>query len=478
MKGHCLIIDELGNTILDKSNAIHPSNMAQIIARALSNDSNYWINSIAFGNGGCDIISDEYIPRTLNDGIVRKSWDDNLYNEIYRIYLDQVDLELDTGYDDVPLDGQLENSIVSLHPKISRFNRNKQGIVSFLEDGKTKIEILVKLENIPNNQFVSGGVFTFDEIALYSGITLPKTRSVQKILYNVKNIDLIRKPLKFYANVDDILRSFDINTVNFVTQLNDLLKLYRTTVTSESTLYFENPINLSLININKKLNALGFEKVELGIVHQLTVRSKNDNLPLLIDYLKQYTPVSIEEDSYLIFESNIKFSIVNKYEAGAEDLFVLLLATIMVPEYTYCEDNSIEEAKRLSKNDPLNPENEIPRLLTHLTFEPIDKPAMSNYYLIYTLEIDVDPTPEHTNDFVIPNDYRLGGTYEYNTVYPLKEWNIFHQLGYIPKVKVFVDNKLYNNYAISYGNVNTENAASNQLTIVFDQPIKGTARME
>jgi hypothetical protein len=50
--GHCLIKDENGNIILDSCNDVHPGNMARVIARGLAHESNYWINSIRFGNMG------------------------------------------------------------------------------------------------------------------------------------------------------------------------------------------------------------------------------------------------------------------------------------------------------------------------------------------------------------------------------------------------------------------------------------------
>ena len=48
--GRCQIYS--GNELVrDQLNAIHPQNMARIFARALSNEHNYFINRVAFGNG-------------------------------------------------------------------------------------------------------------------------------------------------------------------------------------------------------------------------------------------------------------------------------------------------------------------------------------------------------------------------------------------------------------------------------------------
>ena len=50
--GHVHIEDDLGEVHLDKFNAVHPQNMARVMARALANESNENIYRIAFGNGG------------------------------------------------------------------------------------------------------------------------------------------------------------------------------------------------------------------------------------------------------------------------------------------------------------------------------------------------------------------------------------------------------------------------------------------
>ncbi len=58
--GHVVVkehdkVGDAGRVLLDQKNAVHPQNMARIFARALANESNYFIHRIAFGNGGTDI---------------------------------------------------------------------------------------------------------------------------------------------------------------------------------------------------------------------------------------------------------------------------------------------------------------------------------------------------------------------------------------------------------------------------------------
>jgi hypothetical protein len=56
MSGHILVRDkETGEEIVNKRNAIHYGNMAQIVAQALNNDSNARLYYMGFGNGGTSV---------------------------------------------------------------------------------------------------------------------------------------------------------------------------------------------------------------------------------------------------------------------------------------------------------------------------------------------------------------------------------------------------------------------------------------
>lgn len=58
MSGHIIIRDkETKEEIINKRNAIHYGNMARIVAQALNNTADSYINFIAFGNGGTSIDS-------------------------------------------------------------------------------------------------------------------------------------------------------------------------------------------------------------------------------------------------------------------------------------------------------------------------------------------------------------------------------------------------------------------------------------
>ena len=85
--GRVLIHDiENGELILEKTNAIHPQNMALIIAKALAHEPTGYISQIALGNGGTYINSLNQISyRPVN--IIGTSA--ALYNETYSINVDE-----------------------------------------------------------------------------------------------------------------------------------------------------------------------------------------------------------------------------------------------------------------------------------------------------------------------------------------------------------------------------------------------------
>lgn len=88
--GHVNIRDAItGSTILTKSNAVHPQNMAIAIARSLARNSNGTIYKMSFGNGGTTINSAQQIvyksPNTTGSS--------DLYNTTYEVLVDEQDSE-------------------------------------------------------------------------------------------------------------------------------------------------------------------------------------------------------------------------------------------------------------------------------------------------------------------------------------------------------------------------------------------------
>ena len=171
IKGRCIIHDEDGNVVLDKTNDIHPGNVARMIARSLAHESNYWVNSIAFGNLGTYQYDGKYVHRTPNDGIEPDyaEWQSALYNEIYREYLDD--------HHDTISDGS--SSVLEADQPSIEGDVNTAGVSSIDDNfSRSRVVINCELNHSESNDLKD---FTFDEIALYSGISKSKFSGYQLV---------------------------------------------------------------------------------------------------------------------------------------------------------------------------------------------------------------------------------------------------------------------------------------------------------
>ena len=113
MRGHVLIRDaETGQVLLDKPNAIHYENMSLAIGYALANNSQGFIYSMAFGNGGSAVSGTgtiTYFPTNTTDPKA------DLYDPTYNKVIDgstdnfiQTNHILGTTYTDVVVTVTLE----------------------------------------------------------------------------------------------------------------------------------------------------------------------------------------------------------------------------------------------------------------------------------------------------------------------------------------------------------------------------------
>lgn len=421
IKGHCVIKDQFDNIILNKTNDIHPGNFARVIARSLSDESNYWVNSIAFGYGATvkkpDGTFKHYSP---NDGISPdySGWKSSLYYETFRKQVDPNTLGSNNT-----IETTVNGDPSSATPIYTETHRNIDGVVSYIDDDVTKVDIHCTLGvNEPSET----KVYTFDEIALYTGQNYSPVSGYQDI-----NLDVTKLTSTSYV----------LNTTLYLTlQIGETLAVVSFIVDNST---FANLIQ----NLNRSLKR--YKCYAEFLTNKIRIHSRYSSI-------KVVTAVS---------------NFINTLPA-----FLSLSVSTQVDNESY----DVLLARAVDKNNPNHPELEAPRLLTHLIFDPIDKPQHSIYYVKYTLTIAVEPTPaKNTHDYVLPNDYRLTNTYEYNSVLPSTTWNVFHQLGYTPKIYVFVDNTLLIenvDYKVSYGDAGTANAANNQVTIRFKSPQMGTAR--
>jgi hypothetical protein len=187
VKGHCKIVDDLGNVLLDKDNAIHPQNMARVIARSLSNEHNFFINRIAFGNGGTVVNAAFTITyKTPNDGQAPDiaTWNSRLYKETYSEIVNEgqevlnPDLGLDPGSADLNTGTRTGGGSVAASDPTSVVHVSGPGVRS-RDNGLTSEVIITSVLNgdEPLGQFLSDTNpptentetdFVFDEIGIYT----------------------------------------------------------------------------------------------------------------------------------------------------------------------------------------------------------------------------------------------------------------------------------------------------------------------
>ena len=150
IKGRMIIRDlETNEIVRDHTNAIHPQNMALLIARALSRDSNGYIYSLSFGNGGTFYNSSQQIvyrpPITIGSSA-------NLYNQTYSVQVD----DQSTGT-------PITNSVLSassLSPAIS----STITVTAQLNANEPLLQAAA--DNLPLNATTQ--MFMFDELGLKS----------------------------------------------------------------------------------------------------------------------------------------------------------------------------------------------------------------------------------------------------------------------------------------------------------------------
>lgn len=185
--GHGHIEDDLGNVLLDKYNAVHPQNLARVFARALSDESNYFINRIAFGNGGTIVDAAYTITyRTPNDGQSpdTATWDSRIYHETFSKIIDTGQNTLNPLLGTDPGSADLNTGIrpgggsVPSSDPTSILHISGPGVRS-LDLGLTS-EVVISATinaNEPKSQFSSDTAgptqnteasFVFDEIGLYT----------------------------------------------------------------------------------------------------------------------------------------------------------------------------------------------------------------------------------------------------------------------------------------------------------------------
>lgn len=381
MSGHLLVRDETNDKVLeDTHNAIHPQNMARIIARALSNEPNSTIFRMAFGNGGTFIDAGANIVfNPPNDGKV-SGWESRLYNEIYSEIVDETEANfaIDPG----------SAGPGAIRPGGGSSPGNDPGgggVVSQEAGLKSNVVITVFLnENEPTGQDdtildPSDLTFTFDEIGLYSpGKGAVPTAGVSSI--NVGDKDS-----------GDVAPVTPSSSVTLDITVDDLPYSCTLSIPASGT----GPLGQITYGdlcegINNGTWISAGDSINNVVYVFITDRSGGS-----------YPSITGRQSfGLLTFQSKTvgaNSSVEIGCDAGVPTDFGNVLSSGICANVNVSKvDGDIAG----SLNDVSNPENERERLLTHVVFTPIPKAKDVAISITYTLTVSVCSTSDAVVDVI------------------------------------------------------------------------------
>lgn len=362
-KGHVLIQDDLGNTLLDKDNAIHPQNMARVIARSLSNENNYIIHRIAFGNGGTVVDAGSQITYNLpNDGINDGAgYTSRLYNETYSEIIDDSNSNLGGGQGTNPGGDGGSTEHVQDGPGVYS---SEIGLIS-----EVVINAVLNVGE-PTGQYITDDQapvedtesdFMFDEIALFTtGAPDSPTQGHQDVDVGNKTASddtgispLSAQVLYFSISVDGG------GAQNITVQPN--LEITGTGAGGE-VLYSD------LITVlNGKMSG-----VTASITDTTTNVQTFGNLRFTSSTTGAASTVLIDDET-----------VGSPGTPGVDWLFQ------NIPSFVEPLDTPLDGLASGIQNDPTAPSTERERLLTHIIFSPVLKSANRTLTITYTLTVQV-----------------------------------------------------------------------------------------
>lgn len=399
LTGHVQIKDDLGNILLDQGNAIHPQNMARVIARALSNEHNSFINRIAFGNGGTIVDAAYTISyREPNDGQSpdTATWDSRIYHETFSKIIDDglttlnPKLGVDPGSADLntgirPGGGSVPSSDSVTIPHVSG-----PGVRS-VDLGLTSTIVISASLNAdePKSQFVSDtfattqnteGTFVFDEIGLYtSGAPAISSSGFQYI--DVGN----------RTSTDDtgLVKNSTYSIAVAVDGGNPVVVSFHTPILGGSGSYGEILYGDLCQAINTGDSTWGFAGVsplpggaKISITDNTNGTFSTIAGAVTYGYLKITSGTAGVTSSVLL--ENVAWT--------SHETTTSFLPNINVPLGGSLVPSVVGLAGGL-QNSPTNPTSERERLLTHLIFSPVLKAANRRLNITYTITVSVGRTP-------------------------------------------------------------------------------------
>ncbi len=380
VKGHVKVEDDLGNVLVDKKNAVHPQNMARVIARGLSNEKNQIIHRIAFGNGGTEIDAAFNITfKTPNDGQPpdTQTWESRLYNETYSEVIDDSNTALlgtdpgsagpqvgtRPGGGGNPTDDPASVEHVSGPGTRSRELGLTSEVVVVAVLNPSEPSGQLSNDRTPNN---INNAFTFDEIGLFTtGAPAAAAAGSQDVdvsdqtSTNQTALTIAGGPYDFNIAVD----GGAITNITF-------------TPPTDNPTYGE------------LCEALNTATTGLGLAWSVSGPLPGGATVSITDTTFGTYP-SIEGAQtygFLRFTSGSSgsSSTISLTQGTGSDLFVALPGTIIIP--------AADGVDKGVQNNAINSITEQERLLTHLIFSPVLKSANRTLTVTYTLTVSVART--------------------------------------------------------------------------------------
>jgi hypothetical protein len=408
--GRCTIYDESGNIIFNKNNAIHPQNMARVIGRALAGESNFWIHRIAFGNGGTLIDAANNVTfKTPNTGQPPDvaTWDSRLYNETYSEIINEGGnfgvetaivnplLGTDPGTAGPNIGTRLGGGASPTSDPTSIPHVSGPGVRSSETSSITRVRVSVTLnQNEPSGQFDTiaetpeDSSFVFDEIGLYTtGEVAIDSNGVQDVDINNKN------------SLDDTFLAPN-TAYNFSIRVNGGVN---------QTIVFITPAGGGSGTGGEILYGDFCQAINTGDTNWNTAWSGRSPLPggstvSITDNSGLFSSITGSQTfGFLRFSSstvgiNSSVDLTDGINGTASSLLTDPRIQGMPMEPVFSTMNTvsttpIQEASQGQEagvqNSPTSPNRERERLLTHLIFEPITKPASKIYKIVYDIDVTV-----------------------------------------------------------------------------------------
>lgn len=376
VKGHVSIFNQTENRyMLDKFNAVHPQNMARIIARALAREPNSYIYRLALGNGGAQYVTGQVVINPPIDGRDGSGWESRLYNETYSEIVDDTNVNVgsDPGSSDAsgvrpgggsdPNDDSAPDSVVS-------------------QEVGTKSNIIVTMylnQNEPSGQIatISDSVdtadayFDFNELGLYS-FGKPAVNSSGYSSINVGNKTSTATSALVASTQYTI--SLTVDGVPY----NCVVKTPATGTGTSGTITFGDICE----GINSGNWIISGDPIN-DHVYTFITDDSNGTYPSIL--ARQSYGMLTFESRTSGASSNVT---LNCTTGNPNDVFNTLVNGIC----GYVNYKKVDGINAGVANDSLDSTNERERLLTHLTFPTLRKSQDQSWVLTYTLTVSVSPT--------------------------------------------------------------------------------------